>query len=227
MSAMKRAVLLLLVAAFGTNAAPEDCHSLKKLSPSDLHEIYGDWVLVWSVTDHQEGWDLVANISSSHVELRLHQDNTTIILKERNMFIDKSCSYYFMNFSVAETVNNTLDVIAATVEQDGVVSSLNESVQLDFYESCPECLMMVYKSPKGQYLLNYRKDGYHQDVEKMNSLHDGHKKLAECLGLGHDQPFIYDGAADFCHKKSSPEVDAAAGPDPSPEVDAAVPAVPS
>ncbi|XP_031734801.1 saxitoxin and tetrodotoxin-binding protein 1-like [Anarrhichthys ocellatus] len=54
------------------------------------------------------------------------------------------------------------------------------------------------------------KEGHHQDVEKMNSHHGELRKLAECLGFPHDKPFSYDGAADFCHKKSSPEVDVAA-----------------
>ncbi|XP_068565495.1 saxitoxin and tetrodotoxin-binding protein 1-like [Cebidichthys violaceus] len=209
MSSVKTAVLLLLVAAIGTNAAPgpEDCHSLKKLPTSDLHEVYGDWVLVWSVADHQEAWDLLPNVSSSHVEIRLHQDNTTVLLKERNLYMDKLCSNYFMNFTGTDAGNHTLDITAATVEKDGVVSDLNESIQTDFYRSCSECLMMVYHSPKGRYLLNYRKEGHHQDVEKMNSHHDALRKLAECLGFPHDKPFIYDGAADFCHKKSSPEED--------------------
>ncbi|XP_075931716.1 saxitoxin and tetrodotoxin-binding protein 1-like [Anarhichas minor] len=130
MNSVKRAVLLLLVAAIGTNAAlgPEDCHSLKKLTTLDLHKVYGDWVLVWSVGDHQEAWDLLPNISSSHVEFRLHQDNTTVLFKERNLFMDKSCIHYFMNFTVADGGNHTMDITAATVENDSVISDLNESI---------------------------------------------------------------------------------------------------
>lgn len=87
MSSLKAALLLLLLAAV-TTATPgtEDCDGVKKLSTSNLHEVMGDWVLVWSVTDHAEGWDLLPNISSSHVEFRLLHGNRTVQLKERNLY---------------------------------------------------------------------------------------------------------------------------------------------
>ncbi|XP_034400430.1 saxitoxin and tetrodotoxin-binding protein 1-like [Cyclopterus lumpus] len=216
MSSVNRAVLLLLVAAIGTKAAPgaEHCHGLKKLPTSDLHKIVGDWVLVWSVTDHPEGWDVLPNISSSHVEFRLHRDNRTVLFKERNLHLDKSCSKYIMNFTVTEAGNHMLDIIAATVEMAGLVSDLNQSIQIDFYESCSECLMVIYSSPSGRYLLNYKREGHHHDVEEMKSHHDTHKQLAECLRIPHDRHFSYDGAADFCHRKSSPEADNAATAEP-------------
>ncbi|XP_068424941.1 saxitoxin and tetrodotoxin-binding protein 1-like [Clinocottus analis] len=214
MSAVKRAVLLLLV-AIGTNAAPtpEDCHRLKNRSISDLNEVMADWVLVWSVADHQEAWDLVQNLSSSHVETRMHHDNT-IVLREWNLFHDKSCTKYFMNFTIDESGNHTLDSIAATVEIGGIVSPFNESVQVDFYQSCPDCMMVLYTAPSGRFLLKYRKEGHHHDLEEMKSHHDANRKMAECLGIPHDREFIYDGVADFCHKKSSPEADAAASAAP-------------
>ncbi|XP_038580316.1 saxitoxin and tetrodotoxin-binding protein 2-like isoform X2 [Micropterus salmoides] len=102
---VKRAVLLLLVvvAAIGTNAqpGPEDCDGLSKRLPTkDLHKVFGDWVLVWSVSDSQHGWDLLVNLSSSHVKLQLLPDNKTIMANERNMFPDKTCSKYFFNLSM-------------------------------------------------------------------------------------------------------------------------------
>ncbi|KAK9527088.1 hypothetical protein VZT92_015750 [Zoarces viviparus] len=214
MNSVKRALLLLLLAAIGTNAAPgpEDCHSLKKLPTLDPHKVYGDWVMVWCVADHQEAWDQMQNISSSHVEFRLHQDNSTVLFIEGNLLTNKTCSYYFMNFTAADGGNNMMDIAAATVKD----SDLNEWVQIDFYESCPECLMMVYKYPAGRFMMNYRKDGDHQDVEKLNSYHGELRKMAECLGFPHDKPFSYDGAADFCHKKSSPDLDVAATEAPVP-----------
>lgn len=127
-------------------------------------------------------------------------------------FRDESCSNYFMNFTVADAGNHTLDVIAATLEKDGVASDLNQSIQIDFYESCSECLMVVYTSPAGRYLLNYKREGRHRDVEEMTSHHNAHERLAKCLRISHDQHFSYDGAADFCHRKSSPAADDAAAP---------------
>ncbi|XP_023252717.1 saxitoxin and tetrodotoxin-binding protein 1-like [Seriola lalandi dorsalis] len=149
---VKQTVLLLLLAAIGCNAAPaaDECEGLHKTLPAkDLHTIFGDWVLVWSVSDHQQGSDLLQNLSSSHVELRLLPDNTTIMFNERNVFIDGSCSNFIINMSMpsdpTSDEHHPLNTIAAS------------------------------------------------------------EKQAECLGFPHDKAFSYDGAADFCHKKSSPE----------------------
>ncbi|XP_022603157.1 saxitoxin and tetrodotoxin-binding protein 1-like [Seriola dumerili] len=209
---VKQAVLLLLLAAISCSAAPaaDECEGLHKTLPAkDLHTIFGDWVLVWSVSDHQQGWDLLPNVSSSHVELRLLPDNTTIMFNERNMYIDKSCSNFIINMSMpsdpTSDEHHPLNVIAATVEKDGVVQPYNDSGVVDVYESCPDCLTAVYKSIHGRYLLSYRREGHHSDVEQLKAAHSDHRKQAECLGFPHDKPFSYDGAADFCHKKSSPE----------------------
>ncbi|XP_068424942.1 saxitoxin and tetrodotoxin-binding protein 1-like [Clinocottus analis] len=215
MSAVKRAVLLLLV-AIGTNAAPtsEDCHRLKNQSISDLNEVMGDWVLVWSVATIKLSNDVMQKLSSSHAEMRMHHDNHTILLTERHLLHDKSCRKDFMNFTIDESGNHTLDCISATVEIGGIVSPFNESEQVDFYQSCSECMTMLYSSRLGRHLLIYRKEGHHHDLEEMKSHHDANRKMAECLGIPHDREFIYDGVADFCHKKSSPEADAAASAAP-------------
>ncbi|XP_070778314.1 saxitoxin and tetrodotoxin-binding protein 1-like [Enoplosus armatus] len=210
MSVVMRAVLLLLVAAISTNAVPgpEDCDGLNKTLPTkDLHKIFGDWVLVWSVSEDQKYLEQVRNLSSSHVALQLLPDNKTIEYNERNMFLEKSCTQYLINVSMpsdaSDSDHHTLHTVAATVEKDGVVSLFNDSGKLDFYESCSDCLVMVYRGEVGRFLLIYRREGQHQDVEELKAAHSDHKKLAECLGFPHDEPFIYDGAADFCHKKSS------------------------
>ncbi|XP_026155815.1 saxitoxin and tetrodotoxin-binding protein 1-like [Mastacembelus armatus] len=210
--AVKRAVLLLLVAgAMGSNTAPdgEECDHVKtRLPTKDLHKIFGDWVLVWSVCDYQQGWDLLPNVSSSHVELRLLPDNKTIMLNERNLYLDKSCSNYILNMSMpsdpSDTQHPPLQSHAATVERDGVVQPFNYSSEMDFYETCSDCLLLIYRSSLGRFLLSYRREGHHSDAEQLRAAHDAHRKQAECLGLPHDKPFSYDGAADFCHKKSSP-----------------------
>uniref|UniRef100_A0A4W6F648 Apolipoprotein M n=1 Tax=Lates calcarifer TaxID=8187 RepID=A0A4W6F648_LATCA len=192
---VKRAVLLLLLAAvIGSDPVPvpEDCEGLKTPLPSkDLHKVFGDWVLVWSIADHPQGWDLLPNVTSSHVELQLLADNKTIVFTERNLYTPLSCSKM-----------STTD----TVEKDGVVQPYNDSGVVDVYESCADCLVVIYKNIHGQYLLIYRREGHHLDAEQLKADHGHHRKQAECLGLPHDKPFIYDGAADFCHKKSSPEV---------------------
>ncbi|XP_029282199.1 saxitoxin and tetrodotoxin-binding protein 1-like [Cottoperca gobio] len=217
MSVVKRvALLLLLLAAIITSeaVAPENCEGLKKLPTNDLHEISGDWVLVWSVSNKQIGWDLNMNLSSSHVEFRLLPDNNTVMFTERNLFSNNTCINYYINMSLeVQPDNHTLHTINTMEEKNGVTVPYNESGSLDFYETCPDCMMMVYKEPENRFLLNYRREGKHQDVEQMTAAHADHQRLAECLGFPLDKPFIYDGAADFCHKKSSPEVMATVKPE--------------
>ncbi|XP_023254440.1 saxitoxin and tetrodotoxin-binding protein 1-like, partial [Seriola lalandi dorsalis] len=122
---------------------------------------------------------------------------------------DGSCTNFIINMSMpsdpTSDEHHQLKVIAATVEKDGVVQPYNDSGVVDVYESCPDCLTAVYKSIHGRYLLSYRREGHHSDVEQLKAAHSDHRKQAECLGFPHDKAFSYDGAADFCHKKSSPE----------------------
>ena len=211
---MKRVMLLLLLAAIGTNAAPgpENCDGLNITLPrKDLDKIFGDWVLVASVSNDPKGAELLANLSSSVVELQLLPDNKTIDYTERNLFLNKLCTKYFINMpmpSDSESDQYTLRINAGTLETDGVVSLFNDSAQVEFFESCSDCLMMTYKGTVGHYLLSYRREGQHQDVEQLKAARSDVEKLARCLGLPHDQPFSYDGAADFCPKKSSLEATA-------------------
>ncbi|XP_044035462.1 saxitoxin and tetrodotoxin-binding protein 1-like isoform X2 [Siniperca chuatsi] len=168
------------------------------LSTKDVHKILGDWVLVWSVSDTQLGFDRLGNLSSFHIELQLLPDNKTIVYTERNMFL---CSRYGFNISMPfdPSEYHTLHIISASEENF-------------IYESCSDCLVVFYRgkvantSKVGRFLFIFWREGHHQDVEQLKAAHSDHKKLAECLGFPHDKPFSYDGATDFCHKKSSPAV---------------------
>ncbi|XP_038580317.1 saxitoxin and tetrodotoxin-binding protein 1-like [Micropterus salmoides] len=214
MIVVKRVLLLLLLAAIGSDArpGPEDCDSLSKRLPTkDLHKIFGDWVLVWTVSDSQHGSDMLVNLSSSHIEFKLLPDNKTIMYNERNMFLDKTCSKYFFNLSMpsdpSDSENYTLYSGVGTLEKDGVVHLYNQSGRADFYESGSDYLVFVFRDTRVQFLLIYRREGQHRDVEQLKAAHGDHHELAECLGFPQDKPFSYDGAADFCHKKSSPAVE--------------------
>ncbi|XP_043995186.1 saxitoxin and tetrodotoxin-binding protein 1-like [Gambusia affinis] len=205
-------IALLLLAAVGCNAAPapEECQVLAKRLPSkNLHEIYGEWVLVWSVSDFHVGQDLLGNLTSSHVELKLLADNKTIEYNERNIFTN-SCVSYFINLTVPSNdgEHHTLTAQSIRVEKDGGEINYNDTGEVEFYESCDDCLLMTYKSSRMKFLLSYRREGSHRDVEQHKAAHNDHKKLSECLGIPHDKPFTYDGVADFCHKKSAPEANA-------------------
>ncbi|XP_012734750.2 saxitoxin and tetrodotoxin-binding protein 1 [Fundulus heteroclitus] len=206
-----KASLLLALAVIGSNAAPsaEECQGLaKRLPGKDLHEIYGAWVLVWSVSDHEIGHGLLRNLTSSHVEFKLLADNKTIEYIERNMFSsNNSCTTYFINMTVPSdgAEHPTLKCHSIRTERNGVPQEYNDTGDVDFYESCPDCLLMTYKTSTSKFLLSYKKEGSHRDVEQHKAAHDDHKKLAECLGIPHDKAYIYDGLTDFCHKKSAPE----------------------
>ncbi|XP_047460707.1 saxitoxin and tetrodotoxin-binding protein 1-like [Mugil cephalus] len=213
MAAVKPTVLLLLMVVVGFDAAPPDpdCEGLAKRMPTkDLHQLFGDWVLVWSVADYDPGSDLLVNVTSSHVELRLQHDNKTIEYNERNMFTDGSCVTYFFNLTLpsdSDSEHHTLRTDTLRVEKDGVPVSYNESAEVEFYASCADCLMMTYRHSPGRFLLLYKREGLHRDAELLKAAHADHRKQAECLGLPHGRAFAYDGAADFCHKKSAPDAD--------------------
>ncbi|XP_005805533.1 saxitoxin and tetrodotoxin-binding protein 1-like [Xiphophorus maculatus] len=205
-------IALLLFAAIGCNAAPaaEECRGLAKRLPSkNLHEIYGEWVLVWSVSDFHVGQSLLGNLTSSHVEFKLLADNKTIEYNEKNKFSDR-CTSYFINLTVpsGDAEHHTLAIQSIRLERDGVEINYNDTGDVEFYESCDDCLLMTFQSSRMKFLLSYRREGSHRDVERHRAAHDDHKKLAECLGVPHDKPYTYDGVADFCHKKSAPEANA-------------------
>ncbi|KAL7382743.1 hypothetical protein ABVT39_027157 [Epinephelus coioides] len=207
MSVVKQATLLLLLAVISTYADHHhDCHNLtKKLPETDLHEIFGDWVLVWSVSKNERVPGQWSDIISSDVELRLLPDNHTITFSERNMFHNGTCINFFINMTRDESHNHTLQVIGGTMEMNGTISPDNELGHVDFYESCPDCLVLVYMSSEGHFLMIYKKDGEHRNAELLKAAHSNHTKLAECLGFPHDKALHYKGPTDFCHKKSSPD----------------------
>ncbi|RVE67161.1 hypothetical protein OJAV_G00114340 [Oryzias javanicus] len=206
------ALLLLLLAVIGSHAAPNpsECEGLtKRLKTKDLNKIFRNWVLVWSVSDHEQGDELLSNISSSHVEFRPFPETKTFSYIERNVYNQNlsSCTTYFMNVTVPSDNDEiqTLRVDNIRLEVDGQPEEYNDTGAVDFCESCPNCLMIVYKTSTVRFLLNYKEEGLHRNVELDKASHDDHKKLADCLGFPDKKPYVYDGVADFCHRKSAPE----------------------
>ncbi|XP_028453882.1 saxitoxin and tetrodotoxin-binding protein 1 [Perca flavescens] len=190
-------------------ASPEHCHGLNvTLQTKDMHKIFGDWVLVWSTTDHDGYQALLPNVTSSHVEFRLRDDNKTVTFTERNMYTHQTCVTYIINMTMTtDPLESTMTTFPGSMEKDGLLQVYNGTGDVNFFETCPDFLSMVFKDSRGRFLFNYRRDGHHQDVEKLKADHSDHHKLAACLGFpANVNPFNYDGAADFCHKKSSPEV---------------------
>ncbi|KAM8767692.1 saxitoxin and tetrodotoxin-binding protein 2-like [Acanthopagrus schlegelii] len=202
MSVVKRAVLLLLLAAVSVSAVPEDCDTLKTVSREHLSQVFGDWVLVWSISNNENKTSLLTNLNSSFVELQLTSDNSTLLFKERNQFKDMSCTKYVINLTIPSEASEKCQLTSTggTFEKDGVESVYETTATVEFYETCKDCMTMFYNGTEGHFLLHYRREGQHQDAEQWASAHDDHKKLAECLNFPHDNPFIYDGAADPCPK---------------------------
>uniref|UniRef100_A0A672YRG7 Apolipoprotein M n=1 Tax=Sphaeramia orbicularis TaxID=375764 RepID=A0A672YRG7_9TELE len=175
---------------------------------TDKCKVYGDWVLVWAVSDNPKGHELLPNVSSSHVEMKLRPDNKTIEYNERNVYLGNICASYFLNLTIPDDDHEYYSPIhaGAIEEKDGVRKMLNDSAKVHFLESCDDCMTMIYDSETyGRYLLIYRRDGHHRDVEQMKAHQASHEKLAKCLHFPLEHVFIYDGVADFCHKKSAPE----------------------
>uniref|UniRef100_A0A8C6ME68 Uncharacterized protein n=1 Tax=Nothobranchius furzeri TaxID=105023 RepID=A0A8C6ME68_NOTFU len=186
-------LLLLLLAAISTNAAPthEHCSTVTKRMPTKhLHRIFGEWVLVWSEADHEDGHSLLANCSSSHVEFKLLPGNKTFECIERNVYNLDSCTTYYLNMTIPtdDAEHHTLKYDSIRVEKDGQVEPYNDTGDVDFYVGCHDFW-----------------EGAHRDVEHHKTHHDDLKKLAECLKFPHDRVYTYDGLADFCHKESAPE----------------------
>ncbi|KAK5911710.1 hypothetical protein CgunFtcFv8_005861 [Champsocephalus gunnari] len=208
MKVLKGALLLLLLAV--ANAKPDhhlghdhghdhghdQCHVPKMLARDNLQPVLGDWVLVWAVSDHQESQDILRTLSSSRVEMRLQEDNQTLMFIERNRLSDKFINYYInISMDLLHNPRQALHPFKGKMEVDGVLVSNNETGSVNFYETCPNCMRIVFNMSRGVFVLNYRKEGHHQDVDHMKADHDNHRKMAECLGIEHDQPYIYDGVA--------------------------------
>ncbi|XP_059205246.1 saxitoxin and tetrodotoxin-binding protein 1-like [Centropristis striata] len=211
MDVVQTSMLLLLLAALGATVepSPENCHGLNvTLQKEEMHKIFGDWVMVWVMPDHddQRIEDIMPNFTSSHMELRLLTDNHTVTFNEWNSYSINKCRKYFINMSVAAEDSTDLHHVGGKIEDDGVFTEYNESGQMHFFETCDDCLVMVYKNAEGRFLLIYRRKGHHQDVDKLKEHYDNNNKLAECLGFPPGKTFTYDGAADLCPKKSAPEV---------------------
>uniref|UniRef100_A0A672YRJ2 Uncharacterized protein n=1 Tax=Sphaeramia orbicularis TaxID=375764 RepID=A0A672YRJ2_9TELE len=170
-----------------------------------LLQVYGDWVLVWAVSDNPKGHEILQNTTSSHVEMKLQPDNKTIEYNERNMYLHTPLySGLLLVFVVVSIV--TCVFLLLVEETNGVRKMVNDSGKVDFLESCDDCMTMIYDSETyGRYLLLYRRDGHHRDVEQMKAHQASHEKLAKCWHFPLEHVFIYDGVADFCHKKSAPE----------------------
>ncbi|XP_076020524.1 saxitoxin and tetrodotoxin-binding protein 1-like [Genypterus blacodes] len=207
---VRRVAVLLLLAALSC-CAHGACEAQNNTLPtSDLDKVFGAWVLVWAASDHVPSPEILTNLSSSHVELKLNDDNQTISYIEKNLFSGDVCKMYKANTTVTSDPQDsrlTIGVVSAVEEVSGVQSVYNDSAEVFFYQSCSECLMMMYKSQMGpRYMMNYRRMGKHSYLSELKVSEDEGVQLAQCLDFKVVSTFRFTGAAGFCHETNPAEV---------------------
>nr|BAR88516.1 tribytltin binding protein type 2 [Sphoeroides pachygaster] len=200
-------VVLLMLAVLGSRAAPgpEDCQNVTRaVAQADVQKFSGDWVLVWFVADNttKETWK---NLTSTYAEVRVHADG--LMYTERNMLMGKECLLYYSNMSADAENPEVFSLTHSKISEKGTITVFNVSATVKFFETCADCMAMHYNGTIGSFLLIYRRDGQHQGAEVLQASKAKGENLAECLGLPLDDPFFYDGVADFCQKRASPEVE--------------------
>ncbi|XP_024864715.1 LOW QUALITY PROTEIN: saxitoxin and tetrodotoxin-binding protein 1-like [Kryptolebias marmoratus] len=190
----------------------EECRPLvTALSLDDMSVIYGNWIMVWSVSEREIGKALLGMMATSHVEFKALHDNKAVEFILRNMFTGghKSCITYYANMTKVpdDPEENSAKCVFFFFRQEtnGVLQAYNETGVVDFYQTCPDCLLITYNILAERFLLSYRREGSHQDVKSIKPTMLNIKKVSECLGFPDRPPYIYNGKADFCHKKSAPE----------------------
>uniref|UniRef100_A0A8C6TXA1 Uncharacterized protein n=1 Tax=Neogobius melanostomus TaxID=47308 RepID=A0A8C6TXA1_9GOBI len=189
------------------------CHKksvLPTLDSDELHQVDGDWVLVWMVYDKiKTQHDPWVNLTSSHMEMRVQPDNHTVVLHERNI-VGGKCTFYKGNLVLPQNSEriHRLHLEGGMQNLDGEWKPYNDTVNVGFFPSSENTMEMYYKSEThGPFLLMYRRYGHHTDVKDLEKDHEEHKAKAKYFGLSGENfdEWHYDGAADFCHLKSAPE----------------------
>ncbi|XP_075867844.1 saxitoxin and tetrodotoxin-binding protein 1-like [Nelusetta ayraudi] len=209
MTAVKMVVVLLALALLGSQAAPTgpNCDGLNRtVSQDELHKVNGHWVLVYSVSHGVNAEALLTNLTSSHVDITLDQDNTTITYHEKNLH-GEVCTTFSTNLTVTSK-NDSYEISTnyALLEKNGIVTIDNATEHVQVFESCADSLVLLFIGEgDGHYLLIYRREGHHQNLEQQRTSHSDYDKLVECVNIPQGRKYIYDGTPDSCHKKSAPE----------------------
>ncbi|XP_070777260.1 saxitoxin and tetrodotoxin-binding protein 1-like [Enoplosus armatus] len=146
--------------------------------------------------------------------MNLRDDNETILFIERNIVTGK-CLNFRVNMSAPdpETSNHTLHLVSAGVQEfDGQVFPYDDQGRADIYQSCPDCLLIIYsgvfEGTPGRMLLIYKSEGKHLDAEVLKAAQTVNRRMAECLKFKVPSQFIYDGKAEFCLEKKEEEKEA-------------------
>lgn len=198
-------VLTLVLVLVWTKADEKEgqCESLKKtISPEQLPQVQGSWVLVWGVTHGPRGRALIPHATSSHLDLQL-LDNSTLSYEEKNFYrgLRWNCSHLLLNATVDSSDKDFFSLTAdgGIMDFESTTShDFPDKITITFFPSCEHCLHMLYgSSGSGNYFLIYRREGHATQV-KLTDL-PLFRKQAECWDFPSEPAFIYDGHSHFCY----------------------------
>ncbi|XP_059900007.1 uncharacterized protein LOC132451444 isoform X1 [Gadus macrocephalus] len=209
------AVLLLglLAAAADVPAAPSCDDVITPLRRDQADKTLGSWVLVGVVTDRKMGLPLPA---SSFMELSLSEDNSSFTYMEWNGLGNEPCNRFRIMGNITDDANLTLRLHTMDLGLGGVETTPQEVFgQITLFQSCPSCpedrLTSYYRgvdnptdsnSPAVQFIMNYRREGKHQDLEALKEVPLSTRQQAACLNMteitGEDS---YDGVSEPCPRK--------------------------
>uniref|UniRef100_A0A3Q3H2T7 Lipocalin/cytosolic fatty-acid binding domain-containing protein n=1 Tax=Kryptolebias marmoratus TaxID=37003 RepID=A0A3Q3H2T7_KRYMA len=146
--------------------------------------------MVWSVSEREIGKALLGMMATSHVEFKALHDNKAVEFILRNIGGHKSCITYYANMT---KVPDDPEENSAKCETNGVLQAYNETGVVDFYQTCPDCLLITYNILAERFLLSYTGQSLQTTI------------LPKSARLPHLTFSFYLFFTDFCHKKSAPE----------------------
>ncbi|XP_059900005.1 uncharacterized protein LOC132451442 [Gadus macrocephalus] len=206
--------LLAAAAAADVPAAPSCDDVITPLRRDQADKALGSWVLVGFVTDKKTG--LLHKLSSAFLELSLSEDNSSFTSIERIRLGNEQCSWVRVMGNITDDANLTLRLHTMVLELGGVETTPQEVFgQITLFQSCPSCpedrLTSYYRgvdnptdsnSPAVQFIMNYRREGKHQDLEALKEVPLSTRQQAACLNMteitGEDS---YDGVSEPCPRK--------------------------
>ncbi|KAJ8275797.1 hypothetical protein COCON_G00075490 [Conger conger] len=180
MDVLTVAALLSLLSV--SAAKPLGCEDLIQPLPVNKTHVSGKWIVIEGTADHQSFIDIQKTVNSSLIDTVLSSDESTAVMKDRNMMNGK-CHYGVQNVTFS---NNTGHMI----HESGLRTC---TVVL---HASPDCLVVSLTSVlaediiKSLYIFGRTKQLSQADL-------DIYHKQVECLGF--PQPmFKYDQKQDIC-----------------------------
>ncbi|XP_059899995.1 uncharacterized protein LOC132451440 isoform X2 [Gadus macrocephalus] len=213
--------LLAAAAAADVPAAPSCDDVITPLRRDQADKALGSWVLVGVVTDRKTGLPLPA---SSFMELSLSEDNSSFTYMERNGLGNEPCNRFRIMGNITDDANLTLR-LHTLVPLCAAVSELGSPREcfglITLFQSCPSCpedrLTFNYRggdnptdsnSTAVQFVMNYRREGEHQDLEALKEVPLSTRQQAACLNMTEiTGEYSYDGVTGEAYRTARPTVE--------------------